>query len=153
MSLFGLLRSLLLLAVLFVFINLGYCQLGFLHHAGQTTHIKLNAGVCWPEALNQAQGPTALASGIWQLGLGHGLASLWPRFALALDAAKATPSFDCKQFNKPPNLLDTLLPKRTNPSTAVVPSALRVTPNTSPPTQAPAQASIFPKPSTQRGSL
>lgn len=97
---FGLIRTVLSFALLWLILNLGYCQLGWMSHPQKTSEVKMNAGVCWPQRLAKTDGPLVFADTLWQLGLGQGPQHFFNRFGVSFSSDNALPSFDCNSLDK-----------------------------------------------------
>lgn len=159
---FGLLRTVIALALLWLLLNLGYCQLGWMSHPQKTSEVKMNAGVCWPQRLTKTDGPLAFADTLWQLGLGQGPQHFFNRFGVSFSSDKALPSFDCNSLDKGNLLFGNLggLSLPTYDSASLTQQALKaMAPKGSPQPEAAAnvnsttQPVAKPKPIQERGSL
>ncbi len=161
---FGLIRTVVSLALLWLLLNLGYCQLGWMSHPQKTSEVKMNAGMCWPQRLAKTDGPLVFADTLWQLGLGQGPQHFFNRFGVSFSSDTALPSFDCNSLEKGQLLFGGLglgglsLPTTNEPSLAQQALKAMAPKGNAPPitgnnVNSTSQPVALPKPIQERGSL
>jgi hypothetical protein len=157
---FALLRTLLTVALLWLVLNLGYCQAGWQQRPGHTGQLAVNAGLCWPQRLANSKGPIEWLDTLWKVGLGQGPDWLMARFGLGTNPQHPLVQVDCARLDRDgATLFGIPLPRWPQANQGEAPKPEAWLKQWSPKGGEPADsaeatmAPATPKPVSQRGSL